>query len=206
MNEATQDGGPRSAVQTWKIVAWVVGGIAISLAVTIVVFFVLLANGLSHLGPKERKHLKPIPIAAAACPYVVAMHKAANRFQIVAPFGGIAFDAHEKLLTWPQIHARLEPALATLELSIVVSRPHFPTPVQHQLALALRDVRKGRVQLALARDGNDLDQRTSTLFAHGQKAFGYASDLVGDQCGVRLSADSSTQLYPFMTTSSVRRG
>ena len=167
------------------------------------ILVVLAANALSHMFEvKERKHLDPIPIAASACPYVVAMHEAANNFQIAAPIGGFAFDAHERLLTWPETRARLAPALEALELSIVVSKPHFPDRVQHQLALALRETRNGRAQLPLANDGSDFFHRTESHLERGKLAFGYASDLVGERCGVSLGADSSTMLYPFMTTTS----
>src|SRR5205085_188071 len=106
------------------------------------ILLVIAANAFSHMFEiKERKHLDPIPISATACPYVVAMHKAANNFQIAAPFAGMAFDAHMRMLTWPQARARVGPALEVLELSIVVSRPHFPARIQRQLTVALRATR-----------------------------------------------------------------
>jgi hypothetical protein len=101
-----------------------VGAILIGLPLAGVILLAIAATALSHMfDVKERKHLDPIPISASACPYVVAMHKAANNFQIAAPFGGIAFDAQMRMLTWPQTRARVGPALEVLELSIVVRNP-----------------------------------------------------------------------------------
>jgi hypothetical protein len=56
---------------------------------------------------------------------------------------------------------------------------------------------------ALARDGTDLTYRTGPILKSGQQSFGYASDLVGNQCAVGLAADSSTLLSPFVTTTTV---
>jgi hypothetical protein len=124
---------------------WGIGGIVIG-AVAIAVLFAIVANGLSHLGDvPQRKHLKPIPIAASACPYVIVMHEAANKFQIALPLGPGAFDAHINLLSWPQTRTRFDTALRTLELSILVSRPHFPTRIQQQLTVTLGAVRNGEV-------------------------------------------------------------
>src|SRR4051794_34692980 len=40
-------------------------------------------NSLAHT--PSRKHLKPIPITSAACPYVRVMHVAATKFQSAFP-------------------------------------------------------------------------------------------------------------------------
>src|SRR5712692_315322 len=69
---------------------WLIAGIVAAVTGVVVVIFeflvTLVANDLSHIGQaKPRKHLKPIPIAASACPYVRLMHTAANNFQIAQP-------------------------------------------------------------------------------------------------------------------------
>lgn len=183
--------------------AWTIGiGLAVALiAAALIVGGAWSAGFGSGAGATiGRKHLEPIPIAASACPYVIALHESANNFQIAMPLGSVAFDAHFHAMSWPQTRARFDTALRTLELSILVSRPHFPARIRHQLTVTLGAARKSVVQLAAAKNGDDLYNRTTTLFENGKQAFGYASDLVGDQCVVTLSADSCTLLYPAATT------
>ncbi len=169
----------------------------------VVIVLATFANALGHLfdfGPEERKHLDPIPIAASSCPYVVLMHEAANNFQASVPLGGmLGYDARGRPRTWPQARARLATTLAALEVSIAGSRPHLPAPVRRQLVVALREIRSGRAQLPLARDGDDFWQRTQDELDRGKLAFGYASDLVGRRCEVTLGADDASMPYPFGT-------
>ncbi len=148
----------------------------------------------------ERKHLQPIPIAASACPYVRLMHTAADNFQRAEPVLGTALDEHGNALPWPQTQARLKTTLESFDTTIQISESHFPPPIQRQLETTLREVRAGRVQVAVARDGSDVWTRTEPMLERGKLAFGYASDLVGKQCGVMLGADDSTWLFPFNTT------
>lgn len=183
----------------WATIAAIIATPFVALAILLAV----VASGLAHLGPTPRKHLNPVPIAASACPYVVLMHTAANNFQIAEPIIGMAVDEHGKLLSWPQTRARLAPTLAALEYSIQASEPHFPPQVQQQLTIAAEAAREGRAQLAVAHDGTDLSNRTTPILARGQLAFGYASDLVGQRCGVPLGADDNTFLYPFRTITTI---
>jgi hypothetical protein len=179
------------------LVAKVALGVLAVIIACAVAFVAVVANALNHLGEiAPRDHLSPIPIGASACPYVVLMHAAANNFQSVEPFLGVGFDAHGKQLTWKQTRNRLRPALETLERSIEGSSPHFPIPVQRQLAVALANVRVGRVDLAVARNGNDLFDHSWPAVQEGQRAFGYASDLIGKRCSVKLEADAGTMPYP----------
>jgi hypothetical protein len=152
----------------------------------------LAYNSFSHIG--ERKHLKPIPVAASACPFVKAMHESANQLQAAQPFFGVAFDAHGGELTWQQTRARLGRAADTLEFSLAGGLPQFPPEVQHYLVKVRDDIHAGRAQLRTARDGSDFIVRTSGLWADGQVAFGFAGDLIGRQCGVQLGADDDTTL------------
>jgi hypothetical protein len=173
------------------------------LPLAVVIVLATFASALGNLfdfNLPERKHLDPIPIAASACPYVVLMHEAANNFQAsVPPLGMPGYDARGRPLTWPQVRARLTTTLDALEVSIAGSRPHLPAPVRRQLVVALREVRSGRAQLPLARDGSDFWDRTRDELDRGKLAFGYASDLVGHGCAVPLGADDSSMPYPFGT-------
>jgi hypothetical protein len=172
----------------------------------VVIMLATLGSALSRafdFGLPERKHLDPIPIAASACPYVVLMHQAANNFQASVPALGIlGYDSRGRPLTWPQARARLTTTLDALEVSITGSRPHLPAPVRRQLVVALREIRSGRAQLPLASDGPDFWSRTQDELDRGKLAFGYASDLVGDRCGVPLGADDASMPYPFGTATS----
>jgi hypothetical protein len=151
-------------------------------------------NQLGHIGRSaQRKHLKPIPIAEAACPYVMVMHVAATNFQNAYP--GLttnmsAFDVSR----WRTTRRELASTASAFEQSIFVSIVHFPAPLRAHLAATARQIHEGRVQLARARDPNDLIARTLTMYATGQRAFGYASDLVGEQCDVHLAADTPPAL------------
>jgi hypothetical protein len=182
-------------------------GVAAALVVMSGIYVAVVANVFSHIGPaKPRRYLKPIPIAASACPYVRLMHAAADNFQVAQPVLGVAFDEHARVLPWPDTRARLDAALKSLEAAIQASEPQFPPQIQDQLSVTLSAVREGRVQLAVANDGADLVIATGSVREKGKLAFGYASDLVGKKCGVMLGADDSTVLYPFTTTTGPRSG
>ncbi len=161
--------------------------------VVLVGIFVAFAfSSFSNIG--ERKHLKPIPVAAGACPFVTAMHEEANQLQAAQPFFGVAFDAHGGMLSWRQTRARLARAADRLEFSIAGGLPQFPSEVQHYLVKVRDDIHAGRAQLRAAHDGYDYLAKTSGLWADGQAAFGFAGDLIGRQCGVQLGADDGTTL------------
>ena len=155
-------------------------------------------DGMSHLG--ERKHLAPIPIAQNACPYVSLMHTAADYYQINAGLFGVGFDARGRMLPWTTQRARLNATLEVFEASIKQSAPHFPARIRAQLAVTMRAAEEGRAQVARAHDAIDLMNRAESTLQAGQQAFGFASDLVGKQCGVPLGADSSAMPFPLNTT------
>ena len=146
------------------------------------------SNSFSHIG--ARKHLKPIPIAASACPYVALMHAAADNYQNTVPMFWIAIDANGHLVPWATERPRLDATLRLLDGSIKVSTAHFPAPIRAQLAVTESAIDEGRVQLAHARDLQDVMNRSQPALDRGQRAFGFASDLVGRQCRVRLAAGS----------------
>jgi hypothetical protein len=178
------DGGHRRGL---RLLAAVLVGAAAVVAV-VVVSSVSLSNSVSNIG--KREHLKPIPVAARAGPFVAAMHEAANDLQVALPIFGVALDAHGRALTWPQARARLGRAADALEFSIAAGLTQFPPRVQHYLETVRRELRAGRAQLRAARDASDFSVRTGALWRDGQDAFGFAGDLVGRQCGVQLGADS----------------
>jgi hypothetical protein len=135
-------------------------------------------------------HLKPVPIARSSCPFVALMHAAANQYQSVEP--GIPFlvAIAQHPVPWPEPRARLDRALRDLDAAIRAGLPHFPAVVREQLTYVIGELRDGRTQLAASKpDGSDLIGRAAGIMAAGRTNFGNASDLVGDQCPVRLAAD-----------------
>jgi hypothetical protein len=174
--------------------------LATLVAVVAVVAAVHFGDSLSHVG--EHKHLKPIPISTTACPYVALMHAAANDFQAHEPLLGLMVDANGRLVPVARERAIIDPPLARLELAIAMSAPHFPTAVRTQLAITQSAAHQGREQLARATDPIALEGSTVRLMSTGQQAFGYASDLVGPQCGHGLGADPNIGPYGTVVTSS----
>jgi hypothetical protein len=189
-----------------RTVSRTIKSLAISLAIGLAVVAVIVGMGLYGLTndlnlTTSRTHLKPIPIAASACPYVVLMHATANAFQSAEPIlGELYYDAHGNLITppWPYPRDRVLPAILNLQVAIFVSTPHFPPPIRHQLTDTLDAIHAGITQLAAAHDATGLG--TSQALVAGQTAFGYASDLVGTQCRVPLGANSTLAQYVPTTT------
>ena len=192
------------------------GAIGVCLLVGVVVVavaFVVFINGLDS-GPTGRKHLKSIPIASSACPYVRVMHAVANEVQLDEPITAInlAVPGGPVTIAWPRSRVRFDLAIGRLELAILASESHIPAQVRQYLNVTLTDVRTGRTLLKTDRSGSyetnvTLAQRYQSLFSDGQQAFGYAGDLIGKQCGVQLGADSNTMpsspfalIYPSTTT------
>jgi hypothetical protein len=183
----------------------------VGVAVAIIVVVALGSYAVSNFSlgfdlQTSRKHLKPIPIAASACPYVRVMHATANALQSAEPFFGLYLDrlgnAIEPQPPWPQVRARVRSTLLNLQLAIFVSTPHFPPPIRHHLTDTLNAIHTGLIEVGQAQDAFDLVTRSSNTLSGGQTAFGYASDLVGRQCHVPLGANSPVGQPPTTTPAS----
>jgi hypothetical protein len=193
----TPVGGQYPGPRRWKqfvlvTFAGVLTGVVVLAGVAIAVL-TSLGNAFSHIG--ERNHLKPIPISTTACPYVALMHAAANDFQAHEPLFGVMFDANGGIVPVARERAIVDRPLARLELAIAMSAPRFPAEVRTQLAITQHAAHQGRAELAHATDPFVLMSRSIDLVGTGQQAFGYASDLVGTQCGHRLGADPNISPY-----------
>jgi hypothetical protein len=160
------------------------------LAVVIVVAIsaASVARSFSHIG--QRNHLQPIPVAKNACPYIVAMHNAADAFQNQTPLLGFGADGRGHLLPWPTTRLALSHAADVLDVTIAAGIPHVPPPVQAYLTTVRADIKQGREQASLTNDPNAYLQRVEPLLTSGQRAFGFAGDLVGHACSVDLGADN----------------
>ena len=180
----------RPAWQRWVIVAAATTGVVLAAMAALMVAAGIALSHMFKFEHTERAHLQPIPIDPASCSYVDEMHRAANQFQRSYPVLGFVEDAHGGLLPWTETKWRLAAAADVLDYSITASVDHFPTQVQWYLTAARDDLRAGRTQLPALRDGYDFVMRTTDLYAAGKQAFGYASDLIGNQCPVPLGANT----------------
>ena len=190
--------GQRAAV--WyilKVLFVIFAVISALLAIGAVVVSAMLSNAFSGLG--QRKHLKEIPIAATACPYVRVLHEIANDVQRNEPEPVLdASLAGQTPLAWPlPSQARSEhfrEALVALDLGITIGNPHFPPAVRKYLSATQRADRRGRTEIAHTYYGFLPMHPSSDLLDSGQQSFGFAGDLVGSQCGIKLEADNNTAL------------
>jgi hypothetical protein len=191
-----------SEVRSRHTVRWFAGiGIAVSVAVLVVLVLFGIAfdqfiNGFTVLASPSRAHLKPIPIAATACPYVRVLHDIANDVQRNEPLPVLMSTASIRWLAWPSPSParaqQFREALLALDLGITVSIPRLPPVVRIYLTATQRAARLGRDQIAHTYYGFLPAQPSTNLLSSGQQSFGYASDLVGSQCGVSLQADTNT--------------
>jgi hypothetical protein len=136
-----------------------------------------------------RAHLAAIPVSPKVCPYVRVMHKAANDFQRVNPIAGISTLESPAKTPWGPQRARIARRLRVFEFTVAASRAQFPAPIQRRFEVVLANIHKGRPLLAHSTDSFDLWMRASSTFSTGQTAYGEASDLVGNACGVHLAAN-----------------
>ena len=163
------------------------------LAVLIVVAMSAASVGRSFSQIGQRNHLQPVPVSKNACPYVVAMHNAANVFQNQTPVLGVGFDGRGNLLPWPRTRPALSHAADVLDVTIAAGIPHVPPPVQDYLTTVRVDIRQGREEAVLANDPTTYVQRVQPLLTSGKRAFGFAGDLVGHACSVDLGADNGVE-------------
>jgi hypothetical protein len=190
---------------------WRAAKVALGIGVGFVAFIgvaaVVLASCLSTLNfGHGRRHLKAIPIPASACPYVRKLHVIANDVQRNEPLQVLDVDLQDLTkapLAWSapsrEHYRRFREALVALDRTINASAPHFPRALRLYLAHTQHDVRRGRIEIAHTFYGFVRPQPANDLLSDGQKNFGYASDLVGTQCGTRLAADTNTMPdLPFM--------
>ena len=154
----------------------------------------------------HRKHLKAIPIPRSSCADVRVLHKIANEIQQNEPIPVFDVSGNVSLsnppLAWPsparQHQQRFRAALIALDVAITTSGPRFPPRLRFYLTQTQRDDRRGRVEIDRTFYGFVSPHPATDLLETGQKAFGFASDLVGTQCGVRLQADNGTMPDPFL--------
>jgi hypothetical protein len=154
-----------------------------------------MLSGLNNLNfdvQVARKRLAPIPVSPKVCPYVRVMHSAANDFQRVNPMA-IFFETNPAFPTkaaWPAQRARLQQSLNVLEFTVVASQAHFPAPIRKRFHVVLVNIREGRSDIrAMGSEFDPFTGSTSQDLSAGQAAFGDASDLIGNACGVHLAAD-----------------
>jgi hypothetical protein len=152
----------------------------------------------------ERRHLDPIPIdPAQACGHVAAIHTQLEDFEaryLSAQFG-IDLAVWERIVRptgspptaiagterapWPQVESDLDASAILLDATIANGIPSFPLRLQAELTKVREQIAIGRMQLGAVDNAAALSV-TSRAFEKGQLHAGYAGDLVGSQCPVRL--------------------
>jgi hypothetical protein len=167
--------------------AFVVGSAAVCVVVAIAAADFL--RSFDDIG--KRDHLTPIPIAKSACPYVVAMHDAANEFQNEVGSFDLAVLLYPPARPWPQSRPALRHAADVLDVTIAAGIPHVPPPVRTYLTRVRIAIDEGRRAAAVAATPNAFVARVEPLIAKGRREFGYAGDLIGHACSVDLGADSA---------------
>jgi hypothetical protein len=183
----------------WRA-AKIVLGMGLAFVAFVGVAAVVLASCLSNLNfGHGRKHLKAIPIPASACPYIRRLHVIADDVQSNEPLQVLDVDLADLTkapLAWPapsrKHYQRFRRALAALDNAITASNPHFPRVLRRYLAHTQHDVQRGRIEIAHTFYGLVRSHPATDLLSNGQENFGYASDLVGTQCGGHLAADTNT--------------
>jgi hypothetical protein len=154
---------------------------------------------------EERKHLDPIPIdPVRACPHVDAIHTQLEDFELRwfgASWGLDAATVAQLLrpartsatssvpsgtqAPWPQVESELDASAILLDATIANGIPSLPPRIQSELTKVREQIAIGRMKLG-AVDNSAALNVTQAAFDEGQLHAGYASDLVGDQCPVRL--------------------
>ena len=149
-----------------------------------------MRSSLDNLGDvPARKHLAAIPVSPRVCPYVRVMHAAANDFERVNPFDNLALIVGPPAPPpWPTERARLEKRLNVLRFAVAVSRPQFPPRIRRKLGIVLESITTAWPKLQRAKDPFDAVARVENVWSTGEYAFGDASDLIGNACGVHLAA------------------
>jgi hypothetical protein len=156
----------------------------------------------ADFGPTPQA-LKPIPIPAASCPYLRAVHATAERAG--AGWGDVLFSSDRK--RWRRFAVQVGPKLAAFDLALRAAIPNTPRPVATRLRRNLRQVEIGRARLTVSRDGWDYFDRTHWAVITGYENLSDASDLVGHACGFtdgyELAPDAAVA---FSATTTTTRG
>ena len=159
-----------------------------------------------------RRHLHQIPIdRTQACSSVEAIHSELNAFEASYQLATFGFDARTwdevirapraspgapasypqvQSIPWPAVEASVDSAAQRLDVSLLHGMPHFPRRVRSELAIVRNRINEGRKRLPVVNDVAAFKSVTLRPFERGQLHAGYASDLVGRQCRVRLGADN----------------
>ena len=173
---------------------WIrVGTYVVATVVVVVLGFVGVVGLLMAAAPRmdfstHRHHLRAIRIDHGACPGVEAMHFAASVLRDAYPEPGGSLDAYGHPRSWPEVRESLARFSVELRNAIDISTPSLPPRVRHYLAITRRSLDAGQRELLLAKNELDFFVRMIEVKGVGQQAFGYASDLVGDECVVPLGS------------------
>jgi hypothetical protein len=146
--------------------------------------------GLGQPETNERPHLKAIPVSKDACPYVVAMHKAANAFESQTPAFELVPEGRGQVIRW---RPAVSHAADVLDVTVAAGIPHVPPLVQAYLMTVRVDIERERELALPAKDAGAFlsEVMLGSASTDVQRAFGFAGDLVGHACSVELGADGA---------------
>jgi hypothetical protein len=187
------------------------GGLVIALLAGAAYGLTLIQGPSFDFSTPGRRHLRQIPIARAqACSQVEAIHAQLSAFAesyTAASFGIDAKTLNEVVRgagasptsgapepsaiqrpSWVVVESEIDDAAQRLDAALVNGMPYFPSRIRTQLATIRSSIAEGRRQLATVHDASAFKSLTRRPFERGQLHAGYASDLVGRQCRVRLGA------------------
>jgi hypothetical protein len=137
-------------------------------------------NSFSHsFGTFGAPAVKPIPIPAAACPYLLVLHVAADS----AGVGWVKALDYDTTKQWRPFAVQLAPKLGVLETALLVASVHVPRPVAADFTDALHQVVIGRPPLAASSDVDAYLAATNSAVMQGWSDLSNASGLIGNACG-----------------------
>jgi len=183
--------------------AGVVGVGAGILAVVVIAALVPSCSSFELSAP-ARHHLRPVKIAPEACGAVEAIHAQLDALEQDYFAAQLGIDGNTlravlrsrreppaaRRIPWVLVRTELDATAQRLDAAIASGTPAFPARVRHYLTLLRTDLAEGRMALAGVDRSVQLEAATRDAFDRGQKRAGYASDLIGHQCPVRLGADN----------------
>jgi hypothetical protein len=144
---------------------------------------ILLAHALSGFDLKiGRKHLAPIPVAPAACPYLEPVREqsaALDDLWMRGLNGSVASD---------HFRDELDLRLIALQADAHAAEAHVPAPIVQKLRTMEWDIAVGRNELPHAQGPGPLLSDPQFPLFDGLNALADASDLVGPACGAPVYA------------------
>jgi hypothetical protein len=151
------------------------------LGATLAIVLVAVLSGI-HIDVGSSRHTNPIPVASRTCPYLRAVRTTGNE-AATSSLNLIAVSS-ARPVDYPTGYAA---QLAEFDLSLRVAATQSPARLRRKLNEVAVNVEVGRALIRRISDPTTYFERALNALSHGSGALSYADDLVGNQCGFRLS-------------------